>query len=94
LSFSRSWECVNESTNLFVTTIVLHSIINYEPLKIHKVYEGTCFGHAMSKAYRYTTNDEFFYVGLRNVNVKEIQNGLQKTITRIKKSEKGRQKWE
>jgi hypothetical protein len=56
--------------------IILHSIIDYEPLKILKVYEGTCFGHVMFKACQYATNDEIFYVGLRNVNVKEAQNGL------------------
>jgi hypothetical protein len=39
---------------------VLHSIIDCESLNIHKVYEGTCFGHVMSKAYQYATNDEFF----------------------------------
>jgi hypothetical protein len=30
--------------------IVMHSIIDDEPLKIHKVYEGMCFGHVMFKA--------------------------------------------
>jgi hypothetical protein len=54
----------------------MHSIIDYEPLKIFRVYEGTCFGHVMSKACRYAKNDEFFFVGLKNVNVKEVQSGL------------------
>ncbi len=40
----------DESTNLSTMAIVLHSIIDYEPLKILKVYKGTCFGHVMSKA--------------------------------------------
>ncbi len=39
-----------EGTNLFVMATTMHSIIDYEPLKIFKVYEGTCFGHLMSKA--------------------------------------------
>jgi hypothetical protein len=56
-----------ESTNLSILVTIIHSIIDCEPLKIFKVYEGTCFGHVMSKA----TNDEFPFVGLRNVNVKE-----------------------
>jgi hypothetical protein len=37
--------------NLIILVAVLHSIIDYEPLKILKVYEGTCFRHVMSKAY-------------------------------------------
>jgi hypothetical protein len=38
-----------EGTNLSVMVVVL-PIIDYEPLNILRVYEGTCFGHVMSKA--------------------------------------------
>jgi TnpA family transposase len=38
-----------------------------------------------SKACQYATNDEKKIVVLRNVNVKETQNGLQKTIGWTKK---------
>jgi hypothetical protein len=55
---------------------IMHSIIDNEPLKILKVYEGTCFGHVMSKARQYATNDDKIFVGLRNVSVKEAQSGL------------------
>jgi hypothetical protein len=55
---------------------IMFLVINYEPLKILKVYEGTCFGHVMSKACHNVTNDDKISVGLRNVNVKEAQNGL------------------
>ncbi len=72
----------------------MHSIIDYKPLKVHRVCERTCFRHVMSKACQYATNDDKIFDGLRNVNVKEAQNGLQKTITWTKKSEKGRQEWE
>jgi len=54
----------------------LHSLVDYEPLKILRVYEGTCFGHVMSRAYQYATNDDNIFVGLRNVNVKKTQSGL------------------
>jgi hypothetical protein len=40
----------DEGTNLFAMAVVLHSIIDCEPLKILKVYKGTCFGHVMSNA--------------------------------------------
>jgi hypothetical protein len=39
----------DESTNIFAMVVALHSIIDCEPLKILRVYEGTCFGHVMSK---------------------------------------------
>jgi len=38
-----------EGMILFALVIVLHSIFNYEPLNIFRVYEGTCSGHVMSK---------------------------------------------
>ncbi len=35
----------NESKILIAMVLALHSIINCEPLKLIKVYEGMCFGH-------------------------------------------------
>ncbi len=81
----------DESTNLSTMAIAFHSIIDYEPLNIHKVYEVTCFGHVMSK---YAINDEKVYVGLINVSVKKVQSNLQKTISWTKRSGKKRQEWE
>ncbi len=49
----------------------LHSIIDCEPLKILRVYEGTCFRHVMSKVYEYVTNDDKVYTRLEHVNVKD-----------------------
>jgi len=49
--------------------IILHSIIDYEPLKVNKVYEGTCFEHVMSKACLYVINYNKKFVELRNVFV-------------------------
>jgi hypothetical protein len=39
-----------EGTNLITMATTLHFIIDYEPLKILRVYEGTCFKHVMFKA--------------------------------------------
>ncbi len=47
-----------ENITLIVTVVALHSIIDCEPLKILTVNEGTCFGHVMSKAYQYITDDD------------------------------------
>jgi hypothetical protein len=68
--------------------IILHSIIDYEPLKIIKVYEGTYFEYDMSKACLYGTNYNNFFVELRNVTVPKIHVTLLKTITWSKKQEK------
>jgi len=51
--------------------LTLHYIVNCEPLKILKVYDGTCFGHVMFKTCQYATNDDKFFVGLEHVNLKE-----------------------
>jgi len=68
--------------------IALRSIIICQPLKLNQVYEGTCFGHVMSKVCQY---DNKVYKGLMQVDVKDAQAILQKTITWTKKSSKGRQ---
>jgi hypothetical protein len=62
----------DDDTNLMTMLIILHSIIDCEPLKIFKVYEGTCFGHVMLKAYQYITNDNKKFVKLRNMTLKEV----------------------
>jgi hypothetical protein len=62
----------NDDTNLMIMVTILHSINDCEPLKFFKVYEGTCFGHVMLKAYQYTTNDNKFFVRLRNMTMKEV----------------------
>jgi hypothetical protein len=50
----------------------LHSIIDYEPLKNFRFYEGTCFKHVISKGCRYAMNDDKVFIGLKNVSVKEV----------------------
>jgi hypothetical protein len=50
-------------------------------MKIFRVYEGKCFGHVMSNACEYVTNDDKAFVGLEHVSVKDAQASLLKTIT-------------
>jgi hypothetical protein len=61
--------------------VVLLSVVDCEPLKLLKVYEGICFGHVMYKACQYATNDNKISTRLRSVNAKDAHVGLQKTIT-------------
>jgi hypothetical protein len=84
----------DEGTNLVIMATTLHSIINCEPMKIFRVYEGTCFGHVMSNAYQYATNNDNVFVGLEHVSVKDAQVSLLKTITLTKKFGRRRHEWE
>jgi hypothetical protein len=72
----------DESNILSTMAIALRSIIICQPLKLNQVYEGTCFGHVMSKVCQY---DNKVSKGLMQVNVKDAQTILQKTITWTKK---------
>ncbi len=84
----------DEGSNLMFMATTLCSIVDYRPLKLQRVYEGTCFGHIMSKACQYATNDEKVTIGLKQINVKATQGNLQKIIMWTKKLGKGRQEWE
>ncbi len=84
----------DEGINLMFMVIALCSIVDYRLLKFQHVYKGMCFGHIMSKACQYVTNDEKVITSLKQVSVKAAQGNLQKIITWTKKSRKGKQEWE
>jgi hypothetical protein len=54
----------------------LRSIIDYEPFKLLRVYEGTCFQHLMYKTCQYVMNDDKVSEGLSLVSVKDVQISL------------------
>jgi len=83
----------DEGNNLTFMAISIHSIFYCQPLKLQQIYEGSCFGHVMSKACRYATNGDKV-LGLKPVSVKNAQTNLQKSITWTKISRKGRLEWE
>ncbi len=39
----------DDDSNLVSMAIIVHSIIDCELLNLFQVYEGTCFGHVLSK---------------------------------------------
>jgi hypothetical protein len=53
-----------------------------------QVYEGTCFGHVMSKTCQYVTNDDKVSMGLTLVNVKKIQAIRKKNLNEQNNQEK------
>jgi hypothetical protein len=83
-----------EGKNLQSMVMNLQSLVDYKTLKILQVYEGTCFGHVMSKICEYGTNDDKVSIKLTFVSVKDSQVALQKIITWTKNSAKRKQEWE
>ncbi len=62
-------------------------------LGLEEIFQGTCFGHAFSKAYQYATTKEKVCKDLQYVSIKSAQRDLQKCVTCSKKSRKGKQEW-
>ncbi len=60
----------DEGTNLTSMIIALKSVISCEAFNLLVPFDGACFGHAMSKASQYTTNDENISKDLVPINVK------------------------
>lgn len=73
-------------------TTTLKSVVGCDNLELQEAFQGTCFGHAMSKACQYGTNDGNVCSVLREVSIKAVQADFQKCIT-WPKFGKGRQEW-
>jgi hypothetical protein len=69
----------DEGSNLGFMVMALQSIVDIEPLKMLRVYEGTCFGHVMFKVCQYTINDDKVSTRLTLMSVKDAHARLQKT---------------
>lgn len=82
----------DEGSRLQTMAGALRSIVSCSPLELTFVFEGTCFGHVMSKACQYATNDAKVCICLREVSVKEAHVVLQ-IITWTKKYGKCRTEW-
>jgi hypothetical protein len=82
----------NKGDNISTMTQALTSIVSCEKLVLAHPFVGSCCGHAMFKCCQYATNDSKVYVGLITISIR-VTSILQKNITWIKKSGKGRQEW-
>jgi hypothetical protein len=51
-----------------------------EALNLLQPFDGTCFGHVMSKAVQYATNDNKIFKDLAPISVKSTQKSLQPCI--------------
>jgi hypothetical protein len=83
----------DEGANMNTMTTTLKSIVNYESLSVMECSQGTYFEHACSKAYQYAIVEEKISKGLKYVSLKFAQPNLQKCITWLKKSRKGKDEW-
>jgi hypothetical protein len=48
----------DEKFNLNTIIVALKAVISCDNLSLEESYQGTCFGHAFSKAYQYAIMDE------------------------------------
>jgi hypothetical protein len=62
-------------------TSVLKYVVNCESFGIKESFQGTCFGHAFSKACQYGAAEEKVCINLKYVTIKTTQPNLQKCIT-------------
>jgi hypothetical protein len=84
----------DESSNLNTLVVTLFSIVTYAPLQLEDPLASFCYGHVMSKACQYATIDTKLCVGMKEVLLKDVHSTLQRTMLSIKKSSKGKQKWD
>jgi hypothetical protein len=71
----------DKGTNLANMTTTLKFIFSCEALNLLVLFDGACFGHAMSKATQYATNDNKIFKDLAPINVKFAQASFQSYIT-------------
>jgi hypothetical protein len=68
-------------TNLNTLAFTLTSVVSCAPLQLATPFNGTYFGHVMSKACQYAIDDIKIGVGMKEMSVIEPQSALQKAIT-------------
>jgi hypothetical protein len=63
----------DERLNLRTMGTTLKSLISCEVLNLKFHFDSACFGHAMSKATQYDTNDDKISMDLKPISVKSSQ---------------------
>ncbi len=53
--------------------VALKSIVNCEALGVTESFQGTCFGHAFSKACQHSTSNQKMCKGFKYVSIKFAQ---------------------
>jgi hypothetical protein len=71
----------DEGTNLVSMTLALMLMISYEALNLLQPFDGTGFGHVVSKVVEYATDDDRISKNLALMSVKFAQTSLLSCIT-------------
>jgi hypothetical protein len=58
--------------------IVLNFVVSCALLQLSSPFNGTCFGHVMSKACQYAMNDSKVRVEMKDVSLAKVEYVLQK----------------
>jgi hypothetical protein len=66
----------DEGFNLNTMTIILKFVVNYNILRLQESFQGSCFGHAFSKACLYASKNEKVCKGLKYEFIKTTQYDL------------------
>jgi hypothetical protein len=83
----------DEGVNLNAMTFIARSIVNCDILRLKESFNGNCFGHVLSMGCQYGIIEEKVCKNMKFVLIKNAQFDIQKCITWLKKSSKGKQKW-
>ncbi len=83
----------DEGSNFNAMISVLKFVVNCELFGLEKSFQGTCFGHAFSKACQYGITKEKIYRNLKYVCIKSTQAKLKKCIIWPKEFGKSRHEW-
>jgi hypothetical protein len=66
-----------EGTNLGTMVATLRFVVTCEALKLDVLFDGSYFGHAMSRTTQYATSNEKVVANLAPMNIKSTQASLQ-----------------
>ena len=83
----------DEGSNLTTLERALQLTVSCDVLDIKQPYAGACFGHVMSKACQYATDDDKVCREMTELSLRSAQTALQSCITWTKKSGKGGAEW-
>ncbi len=83
----------DEGVNLNAMTSITRFIVNCDILRLKESFNGNCFGHVLSKGCQYGIIEEKVCKNMKFVSIKIEQFDIQKCITWLKKSGKGRLEW-
>jgi len=84
----------DEKPNLQTCVQALKVVLSCGHLDTTEPFDGHCFGHTLSKVCQHAIFNDKVARMLQYASIKPTQANIQKYITWLKKSNKGKHKWE